>query len=1004
MLRSSVVLVTAVALLLAGSSGAAFPPDRSADSEAHALPVLERLGTEHGLSHNTVNAILEDRHGFLWFATQNGLNRYDGRDFVAFGHDASAPGTLGSSIITALHEDRQGRLLVGTRAGLYRLAADGQRFEHLALGGPASTGAFGVTTIAESADGRLWVGADGALFSFDAALTRPTPVAPIGTSGAASWNHVRAIRNAPDGSVWVLEEDAFRRVWLVRVSDPALRHEVGYAWSFGFSAKGEVWIDPRHRAAPEVLAARRLPGLDGVMTAQLADTRGRLWVGTLAGLLVKESSGDALRRVQGADLGLGALTHEITAIIEDRVGTVWVGTFGGVLRFDPHAKPFRRLAHREGDPASLASNAVSGIVQDASGAIWVATFGDGLDQVDRASGHVVHHRSRPDDPHSVCGDYIWDIAASSRVTLWVGTNASFCSFARGRFTRHPLPAAAESALSLHESPDGTLWIGATGGLYRYLPGLDRVELVGNAASGWFQPVGKVYQDGVGRIWFASARSGDLGWYDPASGASRVFRGVGREGIWDLHEGAPGELWLATGTGLARFDALSSMATDAELSAGAAPAISYSVQADASGRLWLGTSRGLVRYDPRTQDYREYEVHEGPGHVEFNRHAAHRTASGELFFGGMHGITSFVPENVLDNPHRPPVVLTMVRVFGDAGERRHGPLEALTLRPGDRSVAFEFAALNFTDGRKNRYAYTLEGFDRDWTAAGAERAARYTSLPAGQYTFRVRGSNNDGVWSDREVALPVLVVPPFWQTWWFRSIALAMLAGALLVAHRLRTAHLVGLERLRLRIASDLHDDLGSELSGIALASGLVARQEGLTERDRQRLMAVSTSAAKVMDGLRDVIWTISPEHDTLESMERRMREVAQTLLADHTHEFHAFGLRTGVVPMRTRRHLFLIYKELLHNIVRHARARHVRIVLDASSQALRLVVADDGRGDAGATAGGTGLRSIRRRAREVGAETDIRSEPNEGTTCTVVVPMTRTRGSRRGRNTDRVSA
>jgi len=960
------------------------------------LPRLERLGSEHGLSHNSVYAVLEDRQGFLWFGTQSGLNRYDGRDFVVFGHDPTDPRSLGSSWINTLFEDRAGRFLVGTRAGLYRLADDASGFESIALD-PKAPGGPSVTALVEQADGTLWVGADGALYKLDPTSTRIAPVRPA--PGADAWGRVRALRVAPDGAIWALDENVRQQSTLVRLTGSPARFAVPHTWAFGFTESGAVWLDPRRPVEAAALGAGAVPAMEGLLTSHLRDLRGRLWVGTLAGLRIQPSADAALEHVPLDDLGLGALTHEITTIVEDRVGSVWLGTFGGVLRFDPNAKPFAQLVHREGDPGTISSNAVSALYQEPSGTLWVASFGAGLDEIARGRGRIVHHSPRPGDPASLCGGYIWDIAPSRRGGLWLGSNGVFCRYAHGRFTTHPLPDAAASALSLRETKDGTLWLATMGGLYRRTPGAG-VELVGNAASGLFQPIDTVREDGHGRLWLASGGSGNLAWYDPATRAQRLFRGVGREGIWDLDWDPSGTLWLATGVGVASYDSETGVASYAPSQAGAAPAVYYSVLSDPAGRLWLGTSRGLVRYDPSTGDFRSYDVGEGTGHVEFNRHAAYRSNSGELFFGSMSGVTSFVPTEIRDNPYRPPIVLTGVRTFGDEGERRLGArdLEALVLSPRNRSVWFEFAALNLTDGRKNRYAYRLDGFDTRWIDAGPERSARYTSLPAGQYVFRVRGSNSDGVWSDRPIALGVTVLPPVWQTWWFRLAGFSLLVGALYLAHRLRTGYLVGLERLRLRIASDLHDDLGSELSGIALASGLVARQPELREEDRHRLAAVIASAVKVMDGLRDIIWCISPDHDTLESMELRMRSVARTLLVHLTHEFRATGMAATAVEMGARRHLFLIYKELLHNIVRHAHASHVAISLDATHQRLCLEVADNGSGMSSGPSEGRGIKSIRRRVQEIGADLRIDSTPGGGgTTVCVVVHMPRTRrGEGRG--------
>src|SRR4029453_11479116 len=233
---------------------------------------------------------------------------------------------------------------------------------------------------------------------------------------------------------------------------------------------------------------------------------------------------------------------------------------------------------------------------------------------------------------------------------------------------------------------------------------------------------------------------------------------------------------------------------------------------------------------------------------------------------MNGVTSYVPAEIRDNAYLPPVVLTAIQLLGGNGERTVDPLarQELTLSPGDYAVSFEFAALNFTQSAKNRFAYKLEGFDSDWIEAGTRRFARYTNLPPGGYVLRVRGTNNDGIASPLEASLHVSVEPALWQTWWFQLAAGGLVVGGLVVAYKLRIRRLMELEQLRLRIASDLHDELGSELSGIALASRMIGRHDQLTDKDRSRLADVASAAARITAGLRDIVWYISPEQDTLQ--------------------------------------------------------------------------------------------------------------------------------------------
>jgi signal transduction histidine kinase len=275
--------------------------------------------------------------------------------------------------------------------------------------------------------------------------------------------------------------------------------------------------------------------------------------------------------------------------------------------------------------------------------------------------------------------------------------------------------------------------------------------------------------------------------------------------------------------------------------------------------------------------------------------------------------------------------------------------------------------------------------------------RYTTVPAGDYTFRARPMGGGA-----ELQLEVTALPPFWATWWFRTLIVGTLATIAALTYRTRVRHLLAMQRMRLRIAGDLHDELGSELSGIALAAARMARQEHLPETDRGKLAEVERATLQVSQGLRDIVWHVTPEHDRLESLLPRMRSVARNLLADIDHRFTTnVGNDGGPIDMTIRRHVYLIFKELLNNVVRHAAAGQVRIAVMVDAGELQLDVTDDGVGfDPAAVGDGSGLASMARRAEEIGGRLHIDSRPGEGTRVRLVTPLkgagpraTRGRGS-----------
>ncbi len=966
---------------------------------------LERLGSEHGLSHNSVYAILQDSHGFLWFGTQDGLDRYDGVELVSYRHAPNAPASLASNWVRALLEDREGRLWVGTRAGLHRMQASGAGFDRIPLGRDGTPEHPTVLSLAEDGHGRVWAATPRGVYRIEADDGATLYAHDAGNAGSIGDGVVHAVRADAGGRVWALTEgpEAFS---LNRFDGGGFeRFAIPPAYALAFDSSGDLIGPAGSVRASDLVARARDLRFDRAPTAILADSHGRIWVGTFEGLFVRGRADAAVHHVATDHLRAGALAGEVNALFEDRAGTVWIATFAGVIRLDPNRKAFGHIGHVPGDSSSLSADAVSGVVQDRAGRLWVGTYGTGLDEIDADAGRVRHHRARANEPAALCGDYIWDVAEarSPAEGVWVATVEGLCRvMPGGRVDRHRLLPACTNALTLVEDAAGALWLGTHAGLCRYEPLTGLSALVVPAGRAELAPVDTVHIDETGRIWMGSAGGGpaSLASFDPIGGIITPYPDATDAAVWDIDSAGDGRLWLATGGGLVHFDPASGGAT--RLAQPGPGAVHYSVVRDEAGVVWTGTNKGLVSFDPATGATRHFDTTDGIGSIEFNRHAVWKGRSGELFFGGMRGVTRFVPARLGGNAHPPPVELTSVRLLGRQGERVLAPAPGTAVRvePGDAAVTFEFAALSFTQSHKNRYAYRLDGFDAAWIDAGTARTARYTNLPPGTYTMRVRAANNDGVWNETGAALPVVVVPAWWQAWWLRAAAFGLLVAGLTMAYRWRVKRLVEIERLRLRIASDLHDELGSELSGMAVASSLVDREGRLSGRDRERLSQVSAAATRVMEGLRDIVWHINPEHDTIASLEARIRAVAATLLADLPHEVRTGGVHPSPVSMDVRRHVLLIYKELLTNIVRHANARRVEIAFEASGGSLRLEVGDDGAGFAEAAGpDGTGLGSIKRRAAEIGAALTVDSTPGRGTRVTLVVPLPRTRhvGSRRRR-------
>ncbi|GAB6040767.1 ATP-binding protein [Endothiovibrio diazotrophicus] len=791
---------------------------------AEELP-FGRLGLSEGLSQSTVLGIAQDARGFLWFATRDGLNRYDGYRFTVHRHQERAPDSISANFVWALHRDRHGRLWAGTQGGglnRYDAASGGFHTYRHDPADPASLASGVVVSLAEDRTGRLWVGTDGG------GLDRlDSPGAPF-----VHYRHDPADPSSLGGSqVWAIHEDRAGRLWvgtadggldLLDPEGPAgfvhYRHDpaapdslAGDAvWSVAQDNAGRLWVGTfgggldrleegaggvrfvHHRhdpADPHSLAD------DFVWTVK-EDRRGWLWVGTNNGL----SRYDArLGRFDNFLTG-----RQIKSLFEDAAGNLWVGTFfEGLYRLDRYGEKFERYRHDPASDDTLGNDVVYGIHEDREGRLWVATNGGGLDRMDLEQGKVDHYRHDPADPRSLSSDALLSLAVGRDGTVWAGAYTGGLNRldpATGRVTRYLHRPGRDDGLgdntvfSILEDRDGKIWIGTwKGGLDRLDPASGHVDHFrhdpANPVSLAGDFVQSLYQDRDGLLWVGTAGEG-VDRFDPATGGFVHYPPDAADPtalhgghVYAIAQDASGDLWVGTGSGgLNRLDPLSGRVSHITEAHGLPSATVLGIVDDGGGHLWLSTKNGLARLEIASGRVHAFDAADGVQSREFIGGAAHRGRDGTLYFGGVAGLNRFRPEAIEENPFRPPVVLTSFKIFNREAAlgRDVATVDALTLGPGDQVISFEFAALNFTHPEKNRYRYRMEGIDPQWIDAGSRRFVMYNNLSPGRYRFRVEASNNDGVWNEEGLSVAIRVLPPWWAAWWawllYGAAALALVVG------------------------------------------------------------------------------------------------------------------------------------------------------------------------------------------------------------------------------------
>jgi diguanylate cyclase (GGDEF)-like protein len=857
--------------------------------------LFTRLGPEAGLSQGAVLAIRQDRAGFMWFGTEDGLIRYDGSDLRHVVRDRKDPTSLPNNWVSAIAlEPRSGRVFVGTEGGglAVRDPQDGRFHAPTdAAGRPLVDAEARVRTLAFDRRGRLWVGTRGAGAAVVDLESRTVRMLVPDPASAASLSDGAVFQFVEDGdAMWVATQAGLDRVGSdgrIERFGPALASALHVDGGVKVNAlvcddRGALWI------GTDLGLVRRDPGTgalrvlkhssddpaslaDDRVQVLLEDTEQRLWVGTVGGLglLDRRTLKFESFRHDAADAST-LPDSNVVSLYEDASGLLWVGTkTGGIARWNPRSWSFghRRLPG--------ASPGTTSFAVDARGTLWIGTFGDGLFGFDRRTGDV--RRYGRAGTGGLGDDNVMALAVDARDRLWIGTmRAGVVRLdpATGRLDRFLPDPATPAALpvpgvmSLLPDSHGNVWVGTFGGGLARIDGTrDVVTRFPTARDGRpglsAERATALAEDRSGLIWIGTD-GGGLDVLDPVTGTFRHYdhansdpHSLSAHTVYALHVDVQGRVWIGTrGGGL-------DLATGAPLSQpglkfenlseadGLPNSTVYGIESDLAGRLWLSTNRGVVSYDPRSRRIQGFRRSHGLQGDEFNFGAHYRSAAGEMFFGGSNGYNAFFPERLRFNDRPPPVVLTdVLKLNAPLGGRT--PPDALTeahFGYRDSVLTFKFAALDFTAPSENRYQYRLDGFDSEWVDAGQNRQVTYTNLAGGRYAFHVRAANSDGAWSGDHVALRIVIDPPPWATWWAYALYTILfgLALAAVWASQQRRVHREAGFKVRLQQEVD------------ARTAELALRNEQLETANRQLQEASVTDPLTGLGNRRAL-------HDTVASM------------------------------------------------------------------------------------------------------------------------------------------
>ncbi len=990
-------------------------------AQAERLP-LRHLTTHEGLAGNTVHSIVRDSRGLLWFCTNDGLSRFDGHSSVNFGTDdglgdqevthlleasngvywvGTARGVARMDVRSAsdrsvsftnflpgddprsqwihkLVQDHAGRIWIATNGGLYRMSTKGVHnpvFEHIPLPSPVDRPSSPrVLEVVQDRSGHIWAGGDRGLHK----LLDNGSIEHYSTADGLPGHAVLALALDTSGALWTGVDGGLCRVRPRRL--------------------GRSFVDRVYRPSDGLR--------DAYVTAIYANSEW-LWAGTANGLLRIPVTSVGNVQVFGTANGL---RHPgVESLEEDQQGNIWIGTMGGgASRLS--ANGFTTYGSADG----LASVEIAGFAEASTGELLAISRGADQFAFNRFDG-AVFRGIRPRFPPGVTRfGWGWAQIALQDASgeWWIATSQGLAHYPHVTVGELPLTKPHAFLRTSRELPRGTVfrvfidsrrdvWISTSGysanGLTRWKRSTGRIQKFGSEDG----LPGPVNDDRSLASFFAEDASGNI-WIGFHTGGLYRFRGgrlimvrpgqgVGPQGVQWIHRDTRRGLWIAARNGLFRLE-------EPELEhpvfrhygteQGLASNLILSVTEDHLGRIYAGSGHGVDRLDPTTEVVRHFGS--GDGLVGGEIRAAHRDKDGYLWFGSLEGVSRYDPGTERPLP-APNVFISEVRIGGYAKPVSYPGESQVWVRPLNwrhNSLHVRFLGV----GECLRFESQLSGVDSGWSEIGDMRSVHYAGLDSGTYRFNVRAVNREGVWSPQPAAVQFRIEPPFWRTWWFQLLPAGLVLAAAFVFHRMRIAKAVAVERMRNRIATDLHDDVGASLCHAALLSDMLQCDKTISNPTaRERLMQISTACRDSVESMGDIIWAIDPNKDTLNDLTQRMRNFAEEVLTCRNIELRfSNDIRPEIaLPPKVRHHLFLVFKEAMHNAVRHSGATTVEVELSIAGRWLMLRISDNGRGlppDTGHD--GRGFRSMRERVTTLGGTMRAdRGADEDGVTLRFAIPL-----------------
>jgi ligand-binding sensor domain-containing protein/two-component sensor histidine kinase len=998
---------------------------------------FSKITTTNGLSHNKVNCIIQDKRGFIWFGTDDGLNRYDGNNFLIFRNKPGSAEGVSGNIINDIWEDESGILWIATGDGGltrydYRFPP-GEQFRHFKNrpGDKSSIPLNIINALAQDRKGFIWLATSGKrVIRLNKQTEKFDEPVNVGTSTAT------ALCLDNKDNLWVGRQGG----GLLKVNTQTLQLEYDERYSNLYA---------------------KLPHV--VVTSVFMDHERNIWYGSWDRVLYRFNTGSQQEEIFQRTATPNSFDNDqVDDMVEDDVHRVWMaGRYNGLHVFDKAMNCFYNYRFNPALEGTIADNKVNCVFIDRDKNLWVGT--DKGVCVSKLNQQFTQ-QFLPGSLNGKTTVTIYDFFRDTHLTTWIAASNGIYVKRNGedRFDHMPVHYKGEdvAVTKFYKDSDGTMYFGTDYSLFRYNEAGQDIELLPNtekdkvmnriiasrvvsiirdtindkpvllvspyghyiayydlAEKKWVSRldssknivtsfnlldnlVRKFYRSKDGTVRLATVKEGLGEWEKKPAPIVRYYKNdpantssLANNHVFDMTDDGNTGLWVTTyGGGLQhfniaekKFDHISSSANLVE-----------GVQTDSNGNVWMVGGGNLHRYSPGNKSYTSYELPdiEKSGGV---KGYIYKDQEGKLYVSGANYFISFHPESIRDNTGEPVVIFTDFKIFNNSFShllfQKH-----IRLKYNQNFFTIEFATPFYSGSEKIHYSYMLEGVDRDWVDAGTRNFASYQNAGSGNFTFKVRASIGNGKWTPSVFSIRVEIVPPFWRRWWFYVICVLVITGILYTIYRYRVNELVKRQAIRNKIAQDLHDNIGSTLSSISVYSEVARIHGEKNQKDdlNDLLEKISNTSTEMVAEMNDIVWAINPRNDSMDKVVQRMESFAKPLAAARNIVFtleYDKAVLSLQISMDKRKNFYLVFKEAVNNAIKYSGASTLSAVVSIMSGQLVLEVKDNGIGFpvektiTDPQAPGNGIRNMKTRTAQMNGTFDMNSQPGMGTTIRLSFPL-----------------